>query len=127
MFRDSDLPALVDLLVRRKVFLYHACQYGDFVSYLEVGGIPSRQRLQQSALSFTEFTTDAVDRENRVWDKVFVNWEDFGRAFSRGYNAAPNAYGPIIVRIHPRALLHADDVAVCLRSAGVHAGVPAWR
>lgn len=118
MYRDHTLAALVDLLVRRKVFLYHACQYGDFSSYLQLGGIPSRERIERAGLFVTPFTTDGTDRENGVWDKVFVNLEDFGKGFADGRNAVPTPYGPVTVRLHPRALLSAVDVAVCLRSAG---------
>jgi hypothetical protein len=118
MFRNSSLVELVELLVSRSVYLYHACQYGDFVSYLRLGGIPSRQQVEKAGLFLTPFTTDGTDRENRVWDKVFVNLDDFGRGFARGWNAVPNAYGPIVVRLHPGALLDAADAAVCLRSAG---------
>jgi hypothetical protein len=49
---------------------------------------------------------------------VFVNLEDFGRGFAQKRNAVPNTYGPIIVRLDPRALCDAVDIAVCLRSAG---------
>jgi hypothetical protein len=118
MFRNSTLDGLVELLASRGVFLYHACQYGDFVSYLQLGGIPSRQRVEAAGLFLTPFTTDGTDRDNQVWDKVFVNLDDFGRGFARGWNAVPNAYGPIVLRIHPFALLKATDAAVCLRSAG---------
>mgnify|MGYP006146789185 CR=1 FL=1 len=79
----------VSLLERRGAYLYHACQFGDFLSYLELGGIPSRQRLEEDLHYFTGFTTDEVDQDNRVWDKVFVNLEDFGRAFASGLRAGP--------------------------------------
>lgn len=118
MFSGSKVRELVELLRTRRVPLYHACQYQDFVSYLKLGGIPSRDRLQRADLATTPFTTDQVDRENGVWDKVFVNLEDFGRSFARAHTAVPIPYGPLLLRLHPSALLEADDVAICLRSAG---------
>ena len=118
MFSGSQLEELVERLRTRHVSLYHACQYQDFISYLKLGGVPSRQRLQQAGLSTTSFTTDRVDRENGVWNKVFVNLQDFGQTFARGHVATPNPYGPLLLRLHPSALLEADDVAICLRSAG---------
>ena len=118
MFSGSQIGELVGLLEARKVPVYHACQYQDFVSYLRLGGIPSRDRLEYADLDNTPFTTDQADRENDVWDKVFVNLEDFGRTFARGHAAVPIPYGPLLLRLHPSALFEADDVAICLRSAG---------
>ena len=100
------------------MFLYHACQLIDFESYLHLGGIPSRALLESKQVKFTEFQTDATDRKNSVWDKVFVNLADFGESFARGDKSVPNPYGPILFQILPSALLEASDVAICLRSAG---------
>ena len=118
MFHADALAGLVSLLERRRVYLYHACQLQDFGSYLRIGGVPSRARLEQERLAVTPFMTDGMDRANGVWDKVFVNWEDFGNGFARGRAAVPNPYGPILLRLKPRALLEAVDVAICLQSAG---------
>ncbi len=118
MFRGQIIRTVVDLLQRRRVLLYHACQYKDFISYLTVGGIPSRAHLEQESAQFTAFETDAVDHTNDVWDKVFVNFSDFGKTFAGNGPAVPNPYGPILFRIRPAALVEANDVAICLRSAG---------
>jgi hypothetical protein len=118
MFRGKNLEELVQLFVARDVSLYHACQLQDFASYLRFGGIPSRELLEQSRLPFTPFQTDSKDRTNGVWDKVFVNLSDFGKSFATGGTATPNPYGPILLLIHPSALRQAEDVAICLRSAG---------
>ena len=114
----ESIRELVSLLEARQASLWHACQLVDFVSYLSLDGIPSRHRLEMSRVPFTPFVTDASDRRNALWDKVFLNLEDFGHSFARGGTATPNAYGPIAMQIRPDALLHATDVAVCLRSAG---------
>ncbi|MDQ3302312.1 MAG: hypothetical protein M3518_03045 [Actinomycetota bacterium] len=118
MFIGSQVGELVELLHTRRVPLHHACQYQDLVSYLKLGGVPSRYRLERAGLDTTPFETDQVDRKNAVWDKIFVNLEDFGQGFARGRAAVPNPYGPLLLRLHPSALLEADDVAICLRSAG---------
>ncbi len=118
MFSGSQVGELVELLQTRGVLVHHACQYQDLASYLELGGVPSRDRLQSAGLDTTPFDTDEIDRENRVWDKAFVNLEDYGRTFARGHAAVPNPYGPLLLRLRPSALLEADDVAICLRSAG---------
>ena len=118
MITGNDIQALVDLFEERQVFLYHACQLIDFESYISLGGIPSRALLESRQVEFTPFQTDAIDRENSMWDKVFVNLSDFGRSFAQGAKNVPNPYGPILFRLRPSALLEASDVAVCLWSAG---------
>jgi len=115
---ESDIQSLVDLFARRKVSLYHACQFIDFESYLQLQGIPSRALLTRSDLQFTSFETDSSDKGKGVWDKVFLNLEDFGSAFALGRAAVPNPYGPILLRLGPSALREASDIAICLRSAG---------
>lgn len=118
MLIGEQIPELVDLLTKRETCLYHACQYQDFLAYLDMGGIPSRHCLENSGRTFTAFQTDAIDHENGVWDKVFVNLSDFGFYFAKGSGVTPNPYGPILLHVRPRALLEASDIAVCLRSAG---------
>lgn len=126
MFSGSQVGELVELLQTRGVLVHHACQYQDFVSYLRLGGVPSRDLLQSVGLDTTPFTTDQIDRENGVWDKAFVNLEDYGRTFARGHAAVPNPYGPLLFRLRPSALLEADDVAICLRSAGARGFDREW-
>lgn len=118
MFRDKAVQTLVDLLETRGVFLYHACQYTDLISYLQCYGVPARARLETSRLSFTRFETDDTDRKKGVWSKVFVNLSDYGSGFAIGQPGVPNPYGPIVLKLDPQALLDASDVAICLRSAG---------
>ncbi len=118
MITGNDIQDLVDLFEERQVFLYHACQLIDFESYISLGGIPSRALLESRQLEFTPFQTDAIDRENNMWDKVFVNLSDFGSSFAKGSKSVPNPYGPILFQLRPSALLEASDVAVCLWSAG---------
>ncbi len=118
MFRGTQITEFVALLKRREASVFHACQYLDFLAYLDLEGIPSRSLLEQNRQTFTSFDTDDVDRNNGVWDKVFVNFSDFGLIFTRGRAGTPNVYGPILFQIHPQALLASRDLAVTLRSAG---------
>ncbi|MYB95632.1 hypothetical protein F4054_02815 [Candidatus Poribacteria bacterium] len=118
MITGNSIQSLVDLFAERQVFLYHACQLIDFQSYLRLGGIPSQALLETRKLPFTPFETDTIDRENNVWNKVFVNLSDFGGFFARGAKNVPNPYGPVLFKIRPSALLQASDVAICLWSAG---------
>ena len=118
MINHDEIQSLVTLLQKRQTLINHACQLIDFESYLALGGIPSRALLEDSKLPFTPFETDAIDKENRVWDKVFGNLAEFGEIFASGKPWPPTVYGPIQFQLNPEVLLEASDVAVCLRSAG---------
>lgn len=118
----AEIANLIALFNERGVKFYHACQYKDFKTYLELGGIPSRNVMEQSSLSYTPFDTDNVDRNNYVWNMVFGNLQDFGVAFAQGQrndNTAPtpNPYGPILLILNPEIFMEAADIAICLRSA----------
>ncbi|MFO8145170.1 MAG: hypothetical protein R6T89_05540 [Candidatus Syntrophosphaera sp.] len=110
---------LVNVFNRREVILYHSCQMREFDTYLKLGGIPSRNLIEESGFELTPFQSDQNDKKNQVWDKVFVNLIDFGRIFAGGNTGVPTVYGPILFKIGPDALFEAEDVAICLRSAGV--------
>lgn len=121
--KKADIPQLVQLFERRSVGIYHACQYKDFKTYLELGGIPSRNLIESSKLPYTPFDTDAVDKQHELWTRVFGNLSDFGFFFAYGArkeNTAPipNPYGPILLALAPESMNDAEDMAVCLRSAG---------
>lgn len=114
---------MITLFQNRGVKIYHACQYKDFKTYLDLGGVPSRNLMEQSGLSYTIFDTDNTDRENEVWNKVFGNLQDFWYSFAQGQrneNTAPtpNPYGHILLIFNPEVFREATDVAICLRSAG---------
>lgn len=119
MFVGDKIEALVDLFDQREVSLLHSCQLIDFQSYIRLGGIPSRKLLEDCHLAFTKFETDCLDRTNGVWDKVFLNLQDFGAIFASGSMGVPTVYGPITVAMSPSVLRSATDVAICLRSAGI--------
>ncbi|HEX7672556.1 MAG TPA: hypothetical protein VF412_00225 [Bdellovibrio sp.] len=118
MISGNEINLTVAELNRRNCLLYHAAHLKDFISYLKLGGIPSRELMENKAAKFTQFNSDAQDKADLVFDKVFVNLSDFGSTFNNGGRATPLIYGPILMAIDPSALLLATDVAVCLRSAG---------
>jgi hypothetical protein len=123
LLTGKQLHDVVLLLRSRYVFFYHACQLQDFRTYIKLGGIPSRNLMETSGLPYTQFDTDAKDHQNGVWPKIFGNLSDFGQGFaigqwSEGTAPTPNPYGPILLVAHPDILLKAEDVAICLRSAG---------
>lgn len=120
---NSEIDNLVILFQKRGVKFYHACQYKDFKTYLQLGGVPSRNLMESSKLPYTIFDTDTVDKNNAVWEKVFGNIADFGIPFAfgkRNDNTAPtpNPYGPILLVFMPQVFYEASDIGICLRSAG---------
>lgn len=123
LLTGDDLHRVVQLFNTRGVYIYHACQLKDFDTYVQLGGIPSRHKMEVSGLPYTIFDTDRQDHNNGVWPKVFANLSDFGHGFaegnwSEGKAPTPNPYGPILLVARPEILLDASDVAICLRSAG---------
>ena len=121
LITGTGIAELVDLFEQRGVKFYHACQYKDFKSYLRLGGVPSRSLLSQNQLNYTRFDTDSRDVDNSVWDKVFGNLSDFGAPFFSGNDntaSVPPPFGPILLVFNPRVFMEANDIAICLRSAG---------
>lgn len=121
--KGTEIRNLIDLFNERRVKLYHACQLKDFKTYLYFKGIPSRNLMESERLPFTPFDTDAEDRNNNVWNKVFANLSDFGRGYAMGTKKettapVPNPYGPILFVLKAEVLNQVNDVAICLRSAG---------
>lgn len=119
----GDIEYLANLFADRNVSFYHACQLKDFNTYLELGGIPSRQLMEQNEQLFTNFVTDDSDKENEIWELVFGNLWDYGSTFANkkwGKNSAPvpNPYGPITLKCEPSVLKEAENISVCLRSTG---------
>ncbi|MEX8194195.1 hypothetical protein [Comamonas guangdongensis] len=115
----TEINDISNRIKNRGAFLYHACQLKDFKSYLELGGVPSRNKLHESGLDFTEFETDYIDKKNSVWDKVFGNFSDFGKNFPREKTKSmPNPYGPIQIVFDPLVLKSVTDISITLRSAG---------
>jgi hypothetical protein len=115
---QKALSQVVAELCRREVKLCHACQLKDLKSYLQVGGIPSRNLLASKNLPYTPFDTDRGDQQKGTWKLVFFNLSDFGHWFAKGKNTVPNPYGPILLCFDPRVIEHANDISITLWSAG---------
>jgi hypothetical protein len=125
LITKDRIPELTALLTKKGINLYHSCQLTDFETYLKLRGIPSRNLIHKKELDFTVFETDENDKENEVWDKVFVNLSDFGNFFAL-YNmnnpntaSIPTIYGPISIQLIPKGLENADDICLSLKSAGL--------
>lgn len=125
LIEKKEIPILTKLLIDKGINLFHSCQLTDFESYLKLRGIPSRNLIHQNNLEITAFETDENDKDNEVWDKVFVNLSDFGKYFAL-YNmnnpntaSIPTIYGPISIQMKPTGLENADDLCLSLKSAGL--------
>lgn len=125
LIEKDKIPELTSLLTSKGMNLYHSCQLTDFESYLKLGGVPSRNLIHSKGYDFTKFDTDENDKENDVWDKVFVNLSDFGKYFAL-YNmnnpntaSIPTIYGPISIQMKPTGLESGDDLCLSLKSAGL--------
>jgi hypothetical protein len=118
LISGNALCETVAELSRRKVKLCHACQLVDFKSYLQVGGVPSRNLLTMKGLPYSAFDTDGTDQSNGVWKLVFFNLSDFGHWFAAGKNVVPNPFGPVLLCFDPVVVRQAADVSITLRSAG---------
>ena len=88
LITKDRIPELTNLLTNKGINLFHSCQLADFESYLKLRGIPSRNLIRKNEYEFTEFDTDENDKENEIWDKVFVNLSDFGNYFALYNNGA---------------------------------------
>lgn len=114
----AGAAAFVKHLADQSVKVTHACQLRDLDSYLEIGGIPCRDRLQAlGARRFTPFDTDSLDKALGLWDKVFFNGGDIGEPFARGRLMTPTVYGPISLQFRPAVLLAAADISVVRNTA----------
>jgi len=115
----EEIQHLQDIFCERETKIFHACQLQDFESYVKLGGVPSRNKLEKCGLPFTKFDTDDTDKKHGLWDKVFGNFADFGSKFAKSTSKSfPNPYGPILLVFTPSSLDHMTDIAISLRSAG---------
>jgi len=124
VIQRQEITQLTNRLIEKGLVVYHSCQLVDFKSYINLGGIPSRNLLNQRGQNYTAFETDENDEDNDVWDKVFFNLTDYGNYFAiykmDNPNTAsiPNIYGPISIQILPQSIEIADDMCLSLISAG---------
>ena len=118
LINQNSLSQVVAELRRRNVKLCHACQLRDLKSYLQIGGVPSRNILASKNLPYTPFDTDIGDQQKGTWKLIFFNLSDFGYWFAQGKNNIPNPYGPILLCFDPKVLENANDISITLWSAG---------
>lgn len=79
------------LLKRGVTQLHHANSVKTSLSFLKLGGLASRQRVEQERLPQTVQITDKVDRECGIWGDVFADTVDIHARVSDR-----NKYGPVL-------------------------------
>lgn len=80
--------------------LHHANSVRTSISLLRLGGLASRQRVEQEHLPQTAQYTDHIDRQYGIWGNVFVDTVDIHARISN-----LNQYGPVLFTINTRALI----------------------
>lgn len=96
-----DNKELYDLLKRKKVSnLFHANTVATSITFIQEGGLLSRQDIEEQALYQTPQTSDEIDKLFGVFGDIFLDTTDLHEHFSR-----QNHYGPVLFRFKLELLL----------------------
>jgi hypothetical protein len=83
--------------------LHHANSVTTSCTFLEQGGLVSREYVEVRGLSQTGQSSDVIDKKYGIWNGVFVDHVDIhGRA---GRRKGPNQYGPVLFLLDLEILL----------------------
>jgi hypothetical protein len=83
---------ILNLLKKRGVeFLYHANTMKTSLTFIREKALLSRKFVEENNLTQTPQFTDALDKEFRIWDSVFLDGTDLHKKFRKR-----NKYGPIL-------------------------------
>ncbi|MET2954467.1 hypothetical protein [Vibrio harveyi] len=80
--------------------LFHANTVATSITYIENGGLLSRDWVERSNLYQTSQSSDEIDKLFDVFDDVFLDTEDLHKYFSR-----QNHYGPVLFKFNIDMLL----------------------
>ncbi len=91
--------------------LYHANTLTTSLSFIQLGGITSRGRVEASGLRQTWQSSDDIDRKYNVWNDIFLDTVDLHN-YSYTNWTRQNLYGPILFELRADLLLdkHLDDI-----------------
>ncbi len=115
MFDSRETPSLVAVLRARDASLWHACQLTDLAAHLRLGAISPPAVLERAG-------HDLADAASGASEHLRASLADAGRAFALGERLLPDGGGPIVLQLHPRALLRAGGVDVV--RGGHHLATP---
>lgn len=105
---------MFDILVAHGVtMLYHANSVSTSLSQLRLGGLSSRERVEQSGLPQKSQITDDLDRKFGIWGDVFMDTVDIHARISDR-----NKYGPVmfVMRVELLRNLPAGSRALITRT-----------
>jgi hypothetical protein len=83
--------------------LHHANTVTTSATFLENGGLLSRRYVEKHKLRQTPQSSDQIDKEFDIWDRVFVDHVDIHHRAGRV--KGPNQYGPVLFVIELDAIL----------------------
>ncbi len=85
---------LKNLKAAHPVHLHHANTVGTSCTFLEQGGMLSREFVDSHKLFQTAQSSDEVDKKYGVWDRIFLDHVDIHERGGRARGA--NYYGPVL-------------------------------
>ncbi|ASA54629.1 hypothetical protein [Vibrio gazogenes] len=96
-----DNEELYELLKRRRVSnLFHANTVATSITFIQEGGLLSRQDIEEQSLYQTPQTSDDIDKLFDVFGDIFLDTKDLHKHFSR-----QNHYGPVLFKLKLELLL----------------------
>jgi hypothetical protein len=96
------------LLERHFSHLHHANSVATSLTFIQNGGLLSREYLEKKALFQTRQLSDEDDKANGVWNDIFFDSRDLHGHFPR-----QNLYGPVLFKFNLK-LLCQEDLQICI-------------
>jgi hypothetical protein len=90
--KPSDVHEVLDSL--GVTHLHHANTVTTSSTFLDHGGLLSRRYVEKHGLPQTPQSSDQLDKDFGIWDRVFVDHVDIH--FRGGRKKGPNQYGPVL-------------------------------
>lgn len=84
--------------------LYHANTLITSLSFIELGGITSRGKIEELGLKQTPQYSDCIDKKYNVWNDIFLDTTDLHNYAYNGWYRQ-NIYGPILFELKTELLL----------------------
>lgn len=102
-----DNVKLYNELKRKGInYLYHANTLITSLSFIELGGITSRGRIEKLGLQQTPQNSDYIDKKYDIWNDIFLDTTDLHNYSYSGWYRQ-NLYGPILFELKTELLI--DD------------------
>lgn len=83
--------------------LFHANTVATSITFIEQGGLLSRQQIENKNLYQTAQTSDDIDKQFDIFDDIFLDTADLHKHFSR-----QNHYGPVLFKFKLELILDTE-------------------